>query len=118
LFYGSATTTTSFAIERISAGVSVSYFHYLDSSVTLNNWHHIVATFDGYNLILYRNGVAVGSVVQSTGITNTTAVVKIGVLSGTQYFNGRISATRIYNVALTADNVKQNFNAIRGRYGI
>jgi hypothetical protein len=118
LFYGSATTTTSFAIERISAGVSVSYFHYLDSSVTLNNWHHIVATFDGYNLILYRNGVAVGSVVQSTSITNTTAVVKIGVLSGTQYFNGRISATRIYNIALTADNVKQNFNAIRGRYGI
>jgi hypothetical protein len=33
-------------------------------------------------------------------------------------FTGRISATRIYNKALTATEVQQNFNAIRGRYGI
>ena len=33
-------------------------------------------------------------------------------------FNGKISQTLAYNRALTAAEVKQNFNALRGRFGI
>lgn len=33
-------------------------------------------------------------------------------------FKGKISAFKIYNKALTASEIKQNFNATRGRYGI
>lgn len=33
-------------------------------------------------------------------------------------FNGNIPIVQIYNRALSADEVKQNFNALRGRYGI
>lgn len=123
LFHGSATTETSFAIERFSAGVGgASYFHYLDSSITLNNWHHIVATFDGYTLILYRNGSAVGSASQSTAITNTAAPLNIGMLgqtpASTLNFPGKIAVAKIYKNALTAAEVLQNFNALRGRFGL
>ena len=120
LFHGSATTDTNFAFERYVAGVNsgTGYSTIISSVISLNSWHYIVGTYDGYNVSLYRNGEFVSSAASTGSITNTTATVNIGVLSGTQYFNGRISATRIYNIALTATNVKQNFNAIRGRYGI
>jgi hypothetical protein len=32
--------------------------------------------------------------------------------------NGRISNTKIYNRALSAAEIQQNFNALRSRYGI
>jgi hypothetical protein len=37
---------------------------------------------------------------------------------GGREFNGKISTTRIYNRALTTDEISTNFNALRGRYGI
>jgi hypothetical protein len=36
----------------------------------------------------------------------------------TQFFDGKLSVAKIYNRALTAAEIKQNFNALRGRYGI
>ena len=38
--------------------------------------------------------------------------------SGVRAFNGNIAQVSIYNRALTAAEVQQNFNALRGRYGI
>jgi len=37
---------------------------------------------------------------------------------GDYYFNGRVCLASIYNKALTATEITQNFNALRGRYGI
>jgi hypothetical protein len=36
----------------------------------------------------------------------------------TRYFNGSIAQTTIYNRALSASEVLQNFNATRARFGI
>jgi hypothetical protein len=36
----------------------------------------------------------------------------------TRYFTGNIAIAQLYNRALSADEVLQNFNALRGRYGI
>jgi len=33
-------------------------------------------------------------------------------------FNGKLSVASIYNRALSASEIKQNFNALRGRFGI
>lgn len=67
---------------------------------------------------IYENGVFKNSV-DYTGIgtyTNTNTL-KIG--NGTDsYFNGNIYSTKLYNRALSAAEISQNFNALRGRYGI
>jgi hypothetical protein len=66
---------------------------------------------------------------QSSGITSATNVgnhpsTTFGTFNigqdplGSRFFKGSISSTMIYNRALTADEVAQNFNALRGRYGI
>jgi hypothetical protein len=52
--------------------------------------------------------------------TITAGAKNIGSSSGggSEYFNGTISDVKFYNRALSATEVQQNFNALRGRYGI
>jgi hypothetical protein len=38
--------------------------------------------------------------------------------SGSTYLLGRVSVVRVYNKGLTEAEVQQNFNALRGRFGI
>lgn len=117
-FLGSGTTTTSFTTERFVAGVNTAVGYNVDSSLSVNVWQHIVATYDGTTLSLYYNGSSVGTPVSSTGnITNTSKTLTIAVRGG-QYFGGRIANAKIYNVGLTAAQVLQNFNAQRGIFGV
>ena len=115
-FLGSATTNTFFTTERFVAGSAVAPSITLNQSVSVNSWHHIVATYDGTTLSLYRNGSLVGTPATSTGnITNTSKALTIGIRGG-QPFGGRISNTKIYNRALTPQEIQQNYNATKSRY--
>lgn len=66
---------------------------------------------------------------QSSGITSATNTVshtsttlddiKIGQEDfGGRFFTGNIATAMIYNRALSADEIQQNFNALRSRYGL
>jgi hypothetical protein len=66
---------------------------------------------------------------QSSGITTAVRTVSHGssVLNdikiayddaAARFFNGRIAIAQLYNVALSADQVSQNFQADRARFGI
>ena len=117
-FLGSAGTDTFFTTERFVAGTNNNTFVTLNQSVSVNNWSHIVATYDGTTLTLYRNGTSVGTPATSTGnISNTSKTLTIGVRGG-QYFGGRISNAKIYNAALSASQVLQNYNALKHRFGL
>ena len=83
---------------------------------TLNSWNNIVATSDGTVNKLYLNSTNIGST--NGGIfDNTSGDIRI---SGYGYYmvNGRCPMLRIYNRALTAAEVSQNFNALRTRFGL
>lgn len=117
-FLGSVGTDTYFFTERFTSGTYNQSSVTLSQSITVNNWHHIVGTYDGTTLSLYRNGSLVGTPATTTGnITNTSKSLTIGVRGG-NYFGGRISNTKIYNRALTTTEIQQNFNALRGRFGV
>ena len=90
---------------------------------TLNTWYQIVGTYDGSSLIQYVNGAISGSAVSYTGTPGSGGVTRIArrwddVVASGNLFPGDISVVRIYNRALSADEVSQNFNALRNRYGI
>jgi hypothetical protein len=55
-----------------------------------------------------------------TTVAQTFDTVNIGreSTSNGRYFNGRIGVVNLYNRALSAAEIRQNFNALRGRYGI
>jgi len=117
-FLGSSGTQTYFTTERFVAGSAAVSSITLDQSVSVNNWSHLVATYDGTSLSLYRNGSITGTPSTSTGnITNTSKALTIAIRGG-QPFGGRISNAKIYNRALTASEIQQNYNATKSRFGL
>ena len=85
----------------------------------LNTWSYCVVTGNSSGLCAYVNGVLVAS--NSTPFAPSapqTGNMLIGTYGGAEYFQGQIASASVYNRALTANEVAQNFNASRGRYGI
>jgi hypothetical protein len=88
-----------------------------------SNWYQVVGTYTSGTRRVYINGVLVGSDAQTGTITTNANGMSIGVFGGYNgargyYYSGNIASVKIYNKALTAAEVSQNFNALRGRYGI
>jgi hypothetical protein len=91
----------------------------LDSGYThgYNIWNHVVATYNGTTQNIYVNGVAVASKAM-TGTLNTSSTnIKIGSYTTSSYhLTGEISQVRVYNVALSYNQIKQNYEATKYRY--
>ena len=115
---GSASNTFYLATERFCTGTFTGVGYGYNDSDLLNIWHHIVATYDGKTLRLYRNGVQLNSGTSTGNITNATKALEIGRRGTVAYFIGRLNGQKIYNKALSASEIEQNYNALRGRYGI
>ena len=86
-------------------------------------WVNLVGVYTvGGSQILYRNGVVDIATTGPATISYSAQVVSVGtrVFNGTyQYpWNGSISNALIYNRALTATEVLQNYNATKGRFGL
>jgi hypothetical protein len=84
-------------------------------------WNHVVATFNSTQMQLYVNNSLIGTI--STGDTiddNTNEGLAIGADrdSGGRYMDGKISIFRFYEKVLSSTEVAQNYNAIKGRYGL
>jgi len=103
---------------RITAGGSD--VNIVDPDVhPLNTWLHVVGTYDGSSKKIYVNGVLKNSSAQTGALGSPGGTPKIGTYQGTNYnMSGNIDSVKIYNKALTASEIKQNFNALRGRFGI
>ena len=82
-------------------------------------WMNLVGVYSVSNAFIYLNGslsATRGSGFSYTG-TGNFIIGRQGELSG-EYFSGRISNTSIYNKALSSAEIQQNYNALKGRYGL
>ena len=93
-------------------------------------WTHIVATYNGVGgtsanagIAIYVNGDSQGLTLSGAGsyvaMENLGADLLIGkyVDSSTNHFDGKISIVHLYNRALTATEVAQNYRTHKGRFG-
>jgi hypothetical protein len=89
-------------------------------SLSTSTWYNIVGTFNGSTWILYIDSDFVDSNNDSTAlrITSEPLIVGASSLSGSvsRFFDGSIASASIYNRALTADEIRQNYEATLGRY--
>lgn len=95
------------------------YYYPKSVSIPDNTWGFFCCTYDGSNVKIYRNGVYEGQKA-TTGTADWAQGMRIGYWTGGNGYqwSGNISGVNFYNRALSAAEVKQNFNALRGRYGI
>lgn len=100
-------------------------FTAISNNININTWYYVVGTAlagTPYNLSLYLNGI-VGTFDSSNNtntLTNNSTFVRISqnINSTLRRFPGNMSQIQIYNRALTATEVLQNYNATKGRYGL
>jgi hypothetical protein len=81
----------------------------LGASLHKGYWHHIVVTYENRTFRLYRNGVLVSSQ-EGNMATAPEEALYIGRKSTDEpyfFFHGKIDDLRIYNRALTVDEVSQ-----------
>ena len=86
------------------------------TSDILNKWVQLTATIGDGSVKIYSNGLQVGSTVAVSGSIKTIdSDFRVGML-GYNYFVGSISNTQLYNRALSATEVLQNYNATKSRF--
>ena len=96
------------------------------NSISLNTWNYLTAVVKsgGRYIDLYKNGILISGDTTDLGastINYNYANFSIGFRdpAGTKDpFHGNIGSTQIYNRILTADEVLQNFNTTKLRFGL
>jgi hypothetical protein len=108
------TDTLEFACSGVAAGFEFNRFGNLSGHANVNDgkWHHVTGVYDGRRISLYIDGeqdASTLSVLAYTRINTSTDPVRIGSNASTQpprEWNGLIDDVRIYNYALSPDDIK------------
>jgi hypothetical protein len=108
--------------NKLMYGLKIGGVIYRNAGSTVlstNNWYMLAWTYNGSTVQTYVNSVADLTVARTGSIDTSNSIVYIG-YSGyaSEYFTGRISICQLYNKALSPAEINQNFNALRGRFGI
>ena len=92
---------------------------YGTTAFSANTWYYVGFTIvNGGTLTFYKNGVTDGTS-SSVSRTPQSSNLQIGDARGVQFaLVGRIPQVSIYNRALTAAEIQQNFNATKSRFGL
>jgi hypothetical protein len=132
------TTLANMAFNYGSGGGFSAVTHYDqdmgwgDESPAADQWHHLVYTYDGKTAKIYDNGVERGSQAfeLATAASDRMNIAVENSTEGEPLFqsefddnwplslSGSIAIVRVHSGALTADQVKTNFNADKARFGI
>jgi hypothetical protein len=85
--------------------------------VKLNTWYNISVTYDGDVVNFYKNGQLTHTFSGISVYEEFGNTLYIGAnLTNSAYFNGAVVTTQIYNKALSAQEVLQNYNATKTRF--
>jgi hypothetical protein len=111
--------------DGYAAGNAFNDIQIVPSPVLVNaadDWRIGQLSFDGETLIAFTNGTDEGSAtmdpVDADGIIAGTLRIGARNDAHTNHFEGDIAIVMVWNRALTAAEMEQNFNALRGRFGI
>ena len=78
-----------------------------------------VMTYNAGTLDAYHNGIRVIGGSTGATLTSDTGVIEIGKDDTlARYLNGNIANVQLYNRALTATEILNNYNAAKARYGL
>jgi hypothetical protein len=92
------------------------------TSSALPNWNYYCISYSSPNITFFINGnlITTGTFATTFDFTNSDVWIGSRASFGTPYqpYRGRISSVQLYNKILTSQQILQNYNAIKGRYGL
>jgi hypothetical protein len=121
--------STYFSGLSITAGTFIGYLsgsnykYFYNTTPQIEVWYHIamyVGSADAKDIKGYVNGVLDSTTTLHTGVGYTPTTLAIATTNdlSTYRLGCDIAIIRCYNRELLASEVRRNFNAIRGRFGI
>jgi len=124
--YSIRVSTTRNIFAQFSNGQPSTFVNSTGYIISLNNWYQVVYVWNNNGgsgtIQTFINGSLIGTVNHSfVSILNSTNPLYLGSYNNgeySQYLNGRIGITRLYNNALTTSEVLSNYNADKSKYGL
>jgi hypothetical protein len=89
-----------------------------DNTILINRWYHIVGTYESGNQRIYINGQLNTSGNSTDTITFYNQPVWVGKANYGGYLDGNMSLIKYYNRTLSAQEILQNYNSTKGRFGL
>jgi len=124
-FYYSNSAYLTFWVREAGGGGSTTISEPV-SNISAGQWYQLVGTCQGgsggymkvYSNGTFRNSKSITFNVE-TGV-GTTNNMRIGNAfnNANSKFNGKVAIARVYDKVLTDEEIKQNFDALRGRFGL
>ena len=115
--FGVGVTSTNIMARNNSCDVTI--------SVTNSGLVHVVVVWDGSGNQYYKNGQYLGRVTSGCYSPNPGGDVTIGGVRAQvpsqnlqEFANSTVNIVRVYNRALSATEILQNFNSIKTQYGL
>ena len=111
---------------RLKSDAGILFSFYNDDLSTSSNvfvtnvWQYIVCTYN-YTTdtsTIYLNGVVKATGNQGPCIETQSMTTRIGNWFTQEYYVGRVSLCSLYNRSLSQTEITQNFNAVKGRFGL
>jgi len=93
----------------------------ISTSISIDTWYCVTGTVDqpGTTQKIYLNGEEKNSTTVVAGSLSSAQSFSVGSYQNTSlYWEGKIALVRTYNKALSAQEVLQNYNALKGRFGL
>ena len=94
---------------------------YVSTTDSISGWTHINCNYDGSAYRFTVNNVLKPLTQSGSDIINAISPIYLGKADGggiNGFYNGNISNLKLYSRALTDAEIKQNYNAHKGRFGL
>lgn len=85
-------------------------FYNTSQTILLNTWTHLVFTYDGTTLKLYKNGQYVWNATLSGSLPSNNSSVYLGYDDNGWWWGGKLDQIQIYNYARTPSQVAYDYN--------
>ena len=113
-------STTEFRVETRDRQSTNNSANNISDIFTAGVWNNVVLTKSGTTYKGYSQGIYKNQFTSYQDVSTTTGFVDIGRVSwwSPSYWEGNIAGVNVYNSALTASEITQNYNALKGRFGL
>jgi hypothetical protein len=116
-------SSINYPFIRVATSAGVQAYAPTQIPINPNQIYNVVCTYNGSTLRIFVNNIEAGTGAAASGtIVSNTQELAVGVRylhrsgASDSFFTGNIYSVKIYNRALSAQEIRQNYDAFKGRF--